>query len=238
MKFERLTPCKIRITLNKKDLQNENVSVEDLIKDKVDTQSLFTSIINKAEKKMGLNMRNIMFRIESSFNSVGNFIVTVTKTTNGRPSKFDPLTSNNSENSPYNSNTPASNFIGNSNNSSYSPNRLGRVPNKPILKVRSNEIFKFYNWDTLIDFFHSLKILKLPKIKTFTKNFSIYLYKNNYYLILNDIDKDYDKISLFSSHIFEFSAVHFYDTIFLNRLKESGELIIENNIWTKLNSII
>lgn len=79
MKFEKLTDTKIRIILSLRDMELNNISVENILSNSTDSQKLLESIITKAEKKLGFKPGDSKLLIEAVATSSEQCIFTITK---------------------------------------------------------------------------------------------------------------------------------------------------------------
>lgn len=96
-------------------------------------------------------------------------------------------------------------------------------------------IYKFNSYDDICDFVLLLKSSKIPGLITFTKNFSLYIYKSNYYLIMENINKDFIGIKQFLYTLTEFGKSVNNSNLFKNKLSEYGHLIIKNNFYKTIS---
>ena len=79
MKFEKLNENKIRITLNNQDLIEKNIDFHSFMSNSQESQNLFLSMLDEAEKKVGFVTKDYKIRIEALAMSDGNFILTITR---------------------------------------------------------------------------------------------------------------------------------------------------------------
>ena len=79
MKIEKLNENKIRITLNLADLVEKNIDFHTFMSNPIETQTLFTEMLETAEKEVGFVTKNCQLSIDAVATSDGNFIVTVTR---------------------------------------------------------------------------------------------------------------------------------------------------------------
>ena len=79
MKIEKLNENKIRITFNHLDLQENNVDVHSFMSNSIESQSLFLTMLDKAEREVGFITDNYKLCIEAIALSNGTFILTVTR---------------------------------------------------------------------------------------------------------------------------------------------------------------
>lgn len=79
MKFEKLNDTKIRIILSLRDMELNNISIENILSNSADSQKLLESIISKAEKKLGFKPEDSKLLIEAVAPSNEQCIFTITK---------------------------------------------------------------------------------------------------------------------------------------------------------------
>ena len=65
MKIEKLTENKIRITLNLSDLEEEHIDLHSFMSNSAESQALFCSLLNKAEKEVGFYTKDYKLMIEA-----------------------------------------------------------------------------------------------------------------------------------------------------------------------------
>ena len=79
MKIEKIDDYRIRITLNVDDLKRNNVDLHGLLSNSTQSQELFLSLLDEAEKSVGFIADDCNLLIEALAVNGGNFIFTVTK---------------------------------------------------------------------------------------------------------------------------------------------------------------
>lgn len=79
MKFEKLNDTKIRIILSLKDMEQNNISAENVLSNSADSQQLLESIIAKAEKVLGFNPGDSKLLVEAISPSDKECIFTITQ---------------------------------------------------------------------------------------------------------------------------------------------------------------
>lgn len=110
---------------------------------------------------------------------------------------------------------------------------------KPIVKKKKlnfskdTVIYTFENFDEFCLFCNCIKNLTDFNCKIFSKNISLYLYKNTYYLLIKSINTSYENKKIFYSLISEFGKTLSSSTTFENRLIEYGKVIIKKDAITK-----
>ena len=96
-------------------------------------------------------------------------------------------------------------------------------------------IYEFNNFDDIFDFVLLLKNLNISGLNAFTKDFALYTYKNNYYLVMDNIDKNFDAIKTFLCALTEFGKSINNSNLFKSRLNEYGTLLVKNNFYKALS---
>lgn len=79
MKIEKLNENKIRFIFNHSDLKENNVDVHAFMANSIESQSLFLSMLDKAEQEVGFITDNYKLSIEALALSNGSFVITVTR---------------------------------------------------------------------------------------------------------------------------------------------------------------
>ena len=79
MKFEKLSENKLRITLNIRDLTDNDIDYQSFMANSDNTQKLFLDMLDKAEREVGFVTKNYKIMIEALVTSTGEFVVTVTR---------------------------------------------------------------------------------------------------------------------------------------------------------------
>ncbi len=79
MKIEKLSDDKIRITLNIEDLEENDIDFHSFMANPIESQDLFTTMLEKAEKEVGFITEDYRVMIEALAMSNGNFVLTVTR---------------------------------------------------------------------------------------------------------------------------------------------------------------
>lgn len=200
MKIEKLTENKIRIILNVEDLETNHIDFNSVLNNTPETQTLILSILNQAEKEVGFYVQDSKILIEAIASFDGDFVFTITKT----PSQTNDLTFS----------------------------RKKPKAKRKSLKIDSDSIiYSFKNFNEFCDFCKALHIefLSHENIKMICKNTSLYFYENTYYLLISDINKNYEYLGMFFSVISEFTdRVNNYKN-FDAKLIEHGKPIFKTN---------
>ena len=79
MKFEKLNENKLRIIVNSQDLIENHIDFHAFMSNSSETQDLFMSILDRAEKEVGFVTKNYKVRIEAFSMNNEDFVFTVTR---------------------------------------------------------------------------------------------------------------------------------------------------------------
>lgn len=201
MRIEKLTENKIRIVLNIEDLEVNNIDFNSVLNNTPETQTLILSILNQAEKEVGFYVQDSKILIEAISSFDGNFVFTITKTS-PKPSE------------------------------EYSFTRSKPQVKRKSFKTNSKSlIYSFQNFDDFCDFCKALHIelLSHANLKFICKNTSLYFYNGSYYLLISDMNDNYEHLNVFFSVISEFTdRVDNYKN-FDAKLIEHGKTIFKQN---------
>lgn len=201
MKIEKLTENKIRIIINSEDLDESNTDINSLMTKAIETQSLFFEMLSRAEKEVGFYTEGCKLLIEA-FSSIDGFLVfTITKTNKKN------CTSNDSNNH----------------------KKKLLVKRKSIISSNNVAIYTFDNFEQFCEFCNYINNITNLDIKKISKNISLYLYKNTYYLILENINITYQHLNKFYFDISEFANLESHSNCFKHKLIEHGKIIIKRN---------
>ena len=93
----------------------------------------------------------------------------------------------------------------------------------------SSAIYSFNSFDDFSEFCSYLNANSLLELDKISKNFSLYTYKNKYYLLITNINLNYENLKTFYYTISEFG--HFVNNpeIFKSLLLEHGTSVIKKN---------
>ncbi len=86
----------------------------------------------------------------------------------------------------------------------------------------------FYSFEDFCDFLNVISTYS-KSIQNIAKSADLYQYKNNYYLVLSNINIDNPSKLIFYSYITEFARYTNNSAVFVSKLKESGNIILKNN---------
>ena len=199
MKFEKLSENKLRIILSMKDLEEKDIDFHDFMANSLETQDLFLDMLEEAEEKVGFNTKNYKVKIEALAMTDMDFIVTVTRIT----PESEKLYSNSK--------------------------KKFKVCRKQIKSELNQAVYRFNSFDDYCYFIQYLSQNHLLTSVNVAKNIFVYCYKNQYYLVLNNINVEYPHIKKFYSSIVEFATYINNSNLFIAKLNECGHLVIKNN---------
>lgn len=191
MQIEKLNENKIRFIFSNKDLEGNNINLHSLMSNSIESQNLFTHILDIAENKFNFKTGNSKLIVETIATSSGYFIFTITKIANKKAAKV--------------------------------------INGEKI--CASNNVLTICKFDNFDDFCNLCTYLEanLNFPISYLKDSFLYLYNNNYYLLLNNTVLDEKLFKFLCYSITEFAS--FVDDCysFENKLKTSGKLIMKNN---------
>lgn len=205
MRFEKLSNDKIRIILDLQDLEDNDIDYQSFMSNSSDSQKLFMEILDEAEEQIGFITKDYKLMIEALATIDGDFIITVTRSL----PDFDIA--------------------------SVYKKRTIKAKRKSNKLTTDTIIYEFNNFDDIFDFVLLLKNLNITGLNAFTKDFALYTYKNNYYLVMDNIDKNFDAIKTFLCALTEFGKSINNSNLFKSRLNEYGTLLVKNNFYKALS---
>lgn len=204
MKFEKVNENKLRITLSMHDLEEKDIDFHDFMSNSIETQELFLDMLEEAEEKIGFQTRNCKIRIEALAMTEDDFVLTITK---------------------------------------MMPDKNAKIPRKrPKVKRKTsnisnmsttNLIYKFNTFDDYCNFIEFIVHNNLLDAQKIAEKISLYLYNGSYYLVLNNLDKQYKNLIRFYTGIIEFGSYVLDPNLFISRLNESGTVVIKHNAFKK-----
>ena len=196
MKFEKLNNDKIRIILNLQDLEDNNIDYQSFMSNSSDSQKLFLEMLDEAEEQIGFTTKDYKLMIEALATLNGDFIITVTR------------------------------FLPDLDISPTYNKKTVKVKRKTNTLINDSIIYEFNNYDDILDFILLLKNSNIKGFTSFTKDFSLYSYKNNYYLVMDNINKNFSGIKTFLCALTEFGKSINNSNLFKIRLNEYVTLIV------------
>lgn len=205
MRFEKLSNDKIRIILDLQDLEDNDIDYQSFMSNSSDSQKLFMEILDEAEEQIGFITKDYKLMIEALATIDGDFIITVTRSL----PDFDIA-------------------------SAYKKRTI-KAKRKSNKLTKDTIIYEFNNFDDIFDFVLLLKNLNISGLNAFTKDFALYTYKSNYYLVMDNIDKNFQDIKTFLCALTEFGKSINNSNLFKSRLNEYGTLLVKNNFYKALS---
>lgn len=201
MKFEKVNNDKIKITLSSADLEANDIDFHSFMANSHETQSLFLTVLDKAERDYGFSTDNYRLKVETLALDDGNFILTITRS---RDSEYKDST-----------------------NGSRRKFKVSRkVPNS---NLSASIIYKFNTFDDFCGFVNFLSASFLPNTDKISKTSMLYCYNGVYYLVFNNVNAKYPFLKVIYSSITEFGTYVDYSKAFIAKLHESGNLIIKDH---------
>lgn len=204
MKFEKLSENKIKITFSMHDLEEKDIDFHDFMSNSLESQDLFLDLLEEAEKRIGFKTSNCKVKIEALAMTENDFVLTVTKVL---PEHIKKLYA--------------------------SPKKKLVAKRKAYDLLSTYLIYKFNTFDDYCYFIEFLLHNNLADANKIAQKVFVYLYKNCYYLVFNNINTKYEKISRLYNAITEFGSYVANPDIFVNKLVEYGTLFIKNNAIKK-----
>lgn len=199
MKFEKLSDNKIRIILTIQDLAEKNIDFQSFMSNNIESQDILLDMLEEAKKETGFDAENSNLKIEALALADTNFVFTITKIT-PEADKNKVL------------------------------KRKIMIKRKCMNPSTTQAIYIFHSFE---DFCSLLKFLSQRNLMMYSNaiadNIELYSYKNNYYLLMNDIHSAViDKIKFYTC-ITEFARCITNSKVFASKLKECGTLVMKNN---------
>ena len=202
MKFEKLNENKIRIVFTVEDLQEKHIDFHTFMANSLETQDLFLDMLEEAEEKVGFCTKNYKVKIEALAMSDGDFIVTITRLSPELEKGRTPTAV---------------------------PKKKFKVHRKRQEIATNQTIYKFDSFDDYYYFVQFLSNSDMRSIVTIAKQATVYLYKNSYYFILNNINLEHKYLLKFYSCITEFATYVNNSSLFISKLNECGTIVVKNN---------
>ena len=165
-------------------------------------------MLDEAEEQIGFTTKDYKLMIEALATLNGDFIITVTR------------------------------FLPDLDISPTYNKKTVKVKRKTNTLINDSIIYEFNNYDDILDFILLLKNSNIKGFTSFTKDFSLYSYKNNYYLVMDNINKNFSGIKTFLCALTEFGKSINNSNLFKSRLNEYGTLIVKNNFYKCLSKTL
>lgn len=203
MKIEKLTENKIRAVISDDDLIKNNIDFDSLMNKSTKSQDLFFKILEKAEKELNFYTDGYKLLIEAFTSVDGVIVFTITK--------FEPKFSQDSQ---FNS----------------SKKKRVIVKKKTVDYASNQSIYSFPSFEEFCNFCSFINNIENFEIKKFSKDISLVLYTDTYYLVVKNINVNYKYNSIFHSVASEFGKIISTPRSFESKLCEYGEVIIKKNV--------
>lgn len=202
MKIEKLTENKIRAIINDEDLIQNHTDLHSIMTNSLENQGILLEILSKAKEELGFNTENCKLLIEAFSTSDNLFVFMITKYEEKE--------------------------LKNSSQNLVSPKKLS-VKRKSTNLNNVDVVYSFSKFEEFCEFCACINNIKYFDINKFSKNISLYLYNNTYYLTVNNINLNYKFLKTFYSTISEFAKVVSSSNSFQSKLLEKGKVIIKKN---------
>lgn len=203
MKIEKLTENKIRVIVSSSDLNLKKLDVPLLMKNSLEGHNFFVDMLERAKKEVGFDTDGCKLLIEASSFSEDMLVFTITK---------------------YSFSDTKSQTI--------SSSKKLTVKRKNINFYKKQAIYNFKDFEEFCGFCQCIYNTTNFDINKFSKNISLYLYNNTYYLVVKNINLSYGFAKLFYHTASEFSTPLSFSNSFENKLIEYGKPIIKRNAIT------
>lgn len=201
MKIEKLTKDKIRVILNSDEIDLSGINLHSIMTKAIETQGFFFNILQKAEKEVDFHTDGCKLLIEA-FASLDDIVVfTITKYSVDDIKKYVEETKN----------------------------KKLIVKRKSFDNIGQDIICRFEDFNTFCDFCRFVKSLHNINAGKLARSSKLYLLHNSYYLVLKNVNTQYEKIKLFFSALSEFGKLSTFSNSFEYKLLEHGEVIIKKN---------
>lgn len=204
MKIEKLTENKIRVIVSNDDLDKNNIDFNAIMNRSVETQNLFLEILERAEEELDFNIDGYKLLIEAFSSTDEVLVFTITK--------YQPKDLSNCNNS----------------QDSLKKKKIN-VKRKSIDFSSKHIIYSFNSFEEFCNFCSCINNTEKFDIKKFSKNISLFLYNNTYYLVVKNINIKYESVNAFYSIASEFGKLLSPSKNFENKLLEYGKAIIKKN---------
>lgn len=200
MKFEKVNDDKIKIILSSADLEANDIDFHSFMSNSNETQSLFLSVLDKAEKDYGFSTDNYQLKVETLALDNGNFILTITR------SRVSDTPEVNNEKKKF------------------------KVSRKMPALNSASLIYKFNSFEDFCDFVKFISTLELTNIDKVSKSSMLYCYNTYYYLVFNNINVKYPSLKSLYTAITEFATYVNYSDALVAKFHESASLILKDHV--------
>ena len=167
----------------------------------METQNLFFEILERAEEELDFHTDGYKLLIEAFSSSDEKLVFTITK--------YLPKEISNTLETP--------------------KKKKLAVKRKSIDFSNKQIIYSFSSFEEFCNFCSFINNNSNINVTKISKNISLYLYNDTYYLALRNVNTSYANIKLFYAIALEFGKVLSPSKSFENKLMEHGEIIIKKN---------
>jgi negative regulator of genetic competence, sporulation and motility len=201
MKFEKINNDKIKITLNSNDLAANDVDLHSFMANPTqsESQSLFLTVLDKAERDFGFSTDNYNLRVETLALENGSFILTITRV-KPQEAKYE---------------NPAS------------PKKV-KASRRTINMKSQSLLYKFNSFDDFCGFVNFLHN-NVSYMNRFSRTAILYSFNDFYYLLFEKINPKYEYKKIVYSAITEFATYVNPADSFIAKIRESGKVVMNNN---------
>ena len=203
MKFEKINQDKIKVTINRDDLDKKDIDLHSFMADSDETQSLFLDVLDVAEKDYGFSTKDYNLKVETVALANGLFILTITRILDR-----EPIYSN-----------------------SVSPTTSKRRPraNRKKPNMSSSIIYKFSSFDDFCSFTNILYDTAKFSNKMISKDTTLYYYNDAYYLIFSKVNTQFIELKKAFALITEFATYVGSSDIVIAKIQENGKPVFKKN---------
>lgn len=203
MKFEKLNENKIRITLSTKDLAEKDIDFHIFMSNTLASQDILLDMLEEAKKQTGFDPEDYNLKIEALCMADTNFVFTITKVI--PESKLNKSIIKTSK-------------------------KKFTVRRKNISPSISQVVYSFDSFDDFCNFLYSIREYNLvDNLSNIADTVILYSYKQKYYLLMSNINQEVINKVKFYTIITEFAKYVSNSQTFAGKLKECGNLLIDNN---------
>lgn len=205
MQFEKINEDKIRIIFNAQDLKEKNVNYHEFMANPIASQTIFLDMLSQAEKEIGFVTNNYQLMIEALASSDGSFVLTVTRSKEGKERPVRKLKAK--------------------------PKLLSLNDPIPTLVYKFDDFDNFYDLCKIITPEHKSKLSNtFNKAVLYNYNNDLFLLlKTSSKADIKEVKYIISLVNEFSDTIVQTSEV------FQNKLTEYGKVVLKNNCFLKLS---
>lgn len=219
MKFERIDDNRISIILSNDDLEAHNIDIKNFKSNSVAYQQLFWDMMEHAQEELGFDVSDSQLLVETSPDSNGNFVITITKSKISK-NPFDEI------------DRLIAGRIGSLIENAANATAMGydfSCTDTDENEILPYELIRFENIDNLID---------LSTLDPSFSSLASVLYRNNkdYYLLVKRNKRNSKLLNRFLNYVPEFNGEIIEPFIALPAIEEHGSVIIKSKALKVLAS--